>query len=235
MSVNVFSSLSFSRTRPGVISSNPSLGNVPTRSPHCAIGVFGNLSRTLERLLTIAIAATIFTVLPAGDSKAELTQPGIQIPSVNAASFDRKESVLDRFRTLSGKKTQMELEALFTRWDPVFSQNPAILLSDGTTVARITLRLQGRGGDPPTFSITGGHCLSAKMSDSGAWILEILPTRGSLATSLTVAFSGQMTEYPLTVAPPMNLFEPRNADAAVFDYVTIANCLVSLTTAPEQK
>ena len=199
-----------------------------------AIRLFGNLSRALERLLTITIAA-IFTVLPAGDSNAEMTQPGIQFPSVNTASFDRKESVLDRFRAFSGKKTEMALEGLFTRWDPVFSQNPAILLSDGTTVARITLRLQGRGGDPPIFTITGGHCVSAKMSDSGEWILEILPTRGSLATSLTVAFSGQMTEYPLTVAPPMNLFEPQNADAAVFDYVTIANCLASLVTVPEQK
>jgi len=211
---------------------SPSPGNVPTGSPHFAIGIFGNLSRALERLLTITITATIFTVLPVCDSTAEMTQSGIQIPSV---SFDRKESVLDRFRAFSGKKTQLALEGLFTRWDPVFSQNPAILLSDGTTVARITLRLQSRGGDPPFFSVTGGHCLSAKMSDSGVWILEILPTRGSLATSLTVAFSGQMTEYPLTVAPPLNLFEPRCADAAVIDYVTIANCLAPLVTVPEQE
>jgi len=214
---------------------SPCPGNVPTRWPLSAIGIFGNLSSALERLLTITIAAAIFMVLPVCDSNAEMTQPGIQNPTVNTASFDRKESVLDRFRAFSGKKTELALEGLFTRWDPVFSQNPAILLSDGTTVARITLRLQGRGGDPPNFSITGGHCVSAKMSDSGVWLLEILPTRGSLATSLTVSFSGQMTEYPLTVAPPLNLFEPQNADAAVIDYVTIANCLASPLTVPEQK
>jgi hypothetical protein len=33
----------------------------------------------------------------------------------------------------------------------------------------------------------------------------------------------------------MNLFDPRTADAAVIDYVTIANCQASLATAPEQK
>jgi hypothetical protein len=50
-----------------------------------------------------------------------------------------------------------------------------------------------------------------------------------------VAFSGQMTEYPLTVAPPMDLFEPRNADRAVFDYVKTANHLATSGMNPERK
>jgi hypothetical protein len=127
------------------------------------------------------------------------------------------------------------LEALFMRWDTVFRQEPAVILSDGKTVARITLRLQGRAGDPPNFSLHDGHCISAKMTDAGIWILEILPHRGSISTSLTVAFAGQMTEYPLTVAPPMDLFDPRNADTSVIDYVTTANHLASSGTSPVGK
>ena len=220
--------LSFRRTRPKTLPGSPTPGCSPNYSHPTVIEIFGNHSRALRRLLTTIIAVTIFVVLPIRNSKAEMPLPGMQMPTVRtAATFDRKESVLDRFRAFSGKKTQTALEGLFTRWDPVFSQNPAVLLSDGVAVASITLRLQGRAGEPPNFSITGGHCVSAKMTDTGIWILEILPNRGSLSTSVTVAFSGQMTEYPLTVAPPMALFEPRNADAAVIDYVTTANHLAT--------
>ncbi|MHC1697061.1 MAG: hypothetical protein AB9919_03140 [Geobacteraceae bacterium] len=191
--------------------------------------------RAVGRLLTLSCAVSLFLLLPIATSQAEMNLPGNQVPGARIASFDRKESVLDRIRAFSGKKTPAALEGLFTRWDPVFSQNPAVLLSDGTTVARITLRVQGSAGDPPNFSVTGGHFVSAKMTDTGSWILEILPNRASLSTSLTVAFSGQMTEYPLTVAPPLDLFDARTADAATIDYVTTANHLAAPVAVPERK
>jgi len=178
---------------------------------------------------------SLFLLLSIGNCRAETDLPGNQLPSARTASFDRKESVLDRIRAFSGAKTQTALEGLFTRWDPVFSQNPAVLLSDGKTVANITLRLQGRAADPPVFSVTGGHFVSAKMTDTGNWILEILPNRGSFSTSLTVVFSGQMTEYPLTVAPPLDLFDSKTADTAVIDYVTAANRLAAPVTIPDRK
>jgi hypothetical protein len=231
MSAFFVSYLSFSRKRPETPPVSPSPG-----CSHLTVsGISRACSNALRRLLTTIIPAIIFVVLPTSDSKAEIPLPGLQVPTVRTASFDRKESVLDRFRAFSGKKNQTALEGLFTRWDPVFSQNPAVVLSDGIAVARITLRLQGRAGDPPNFSITGGHCVSATMTDTGIWILEILPNRGTLSTSVTVAFSGQMTEYPLTVAPPLDIFEPRNADTAVIDYVTTANQLATSGVNQERK
>lgn len=188
-------------------------------------GALGKLFRPVRRLFTLSCAVLLFLLLSPGNSQAEMGLPGNQAPSARVPSFDRKESVLERIRAFSEKKTQAALAGLFTRWDPVFSQTPAVLLSDGKTVARITLRVQGRAGDPPNFSVTGGHFVSAKMTDTGNWVLEILPNRGSLATSLTVAFPGQMTEYPLTVAPPLDLFDRQTADSAVIDYVTTANQL----------
>jgi len=215
-------------------------GNLPARTPaNCLhlfiLNIIARLSRALRLPLTITSAVSLILLLPLDDCKAQTDLPGIQVPTARTASFDRKESVLDRIRALTGEKTPAALEGLFTRWDPVFSQNPAVLLSDGTTVARITLRVQGRAGDPPNFSVSGGHVVSAKMNDTGIWTLEILPNRGSLSTSLTVAFSGQMTEYPLTVAPPLDLFDARTADAAVIDYVTTANRLAAPVTVPERK
>jgi hypothetical protein len=227
MPVYLLKCQSFSRTRTKKTPSSPIPRISPIGSLHAVRGKSGYFFRALGLLLTITITVTIFVVLPISDCNAEMNLPGMQFPAGRTASFDRKESVLDRFRAFTGKKTKTALEGLFTRWDPVFRQDPAVLLSDGKAVARITLRLQGRAGDPPVFSLSGGHCVSAKMTDTGNWILEILPKRGSLATSLTVAFSGQMTEYPLTVAPPMDLFEPGNADRAVFDYVRTANHLAT--------
>ena len=203
--------------------------------PPFASRTIGKLFRTTGRLLTLSCAVSLFLLLPIGNSQAETDLPDNQFPGTRTASFDRKESVLDRIRAFSGRKTQAALEGLFTRWDPVFSQNPAVLLSDGKTVANITLRLQGRAGDPPVFSVTGGHFVSAKMTDTGNWILEILPNRGTISTSLTVVFSGQMTEYPLIVAPPLDLFDSRTADTAVIDYVTTANHLAAPVTVQERK
>jgi len=235
MSRYILSALSFSMAQP-----EKGPGGPPSHALSNCLRPFtsraiGKLFRTAGPLLTLSCAVSLFLLLPTGISQAETDIPGNQLPSTRTASFDRKESVLDRIRAFSGKKTQAALEGLFTRWDPVFSQNPAVLLSDGTTVANITLRVQGRAGDPPVFSVTGGHFVSAKMTDPGNWILEILPNRGSLSTSLTVAFSGQMTEYPLTVAPPLDLFDSHTADAAVIDYVTTANHLAAPVTVPERK
>jgi len=197
--------------------------------------VIGKLFRSAGRLLILSCAVSLFLLPPIGSSQAETDLPGNQFPGARTASFDRKESVLDRIRAFTGKKTPAALEGLFTRWDPVFNQNPAVLLSDGTTVANITLRVQGSADEPPVFSVTGGHFVSAKRTDPGMWILEILPNRGSLSTSLTVSLSGQMTEYPLTVAPPLELFDSRTADTAVIDYVTTANRLAAPVSGPERK
>lgn len=235
MSRYILSTLSFSMAQ-----SEKGPGSSPSDAPSTSMRPFtsraiGKLFRTAGRLLTLSCAVSFLLLLPIGNSQAETDLPDNQLPSARTASFDRKESVLDRIRAFSGKKTQAALEGLFTRWDPVFSQSPAVLLSDGTTVANITLRVQGRASDPPLFSVTGGHFVSAKMTDTGNWILEILPNRGSLSTSLTVSLSGQMTEYPLTVAPPLELFDSKTADAAVIDYVTTANHLAAPVTVPERK
>lgn len=232
MSTNLLSSLWLPATRPERTQGRPSPDtSLKWLNPGNGI----KLSQSLGRLLLIPLAALIFVALPIGNAVAQIPLPGSQFPSARTPTFDRKESVLDRFRAFSGKKTPTALEGLFTRWDPVFSQNPAIVLSDGTTVAHITLRLQGRSGEPPNFSISGGHCVSAKMTEPGNWILDILPKRGSISTSLTVEFSGQMTEYPLTVAPPLDLFDSKTADAAVRDYVTTANHLAAPSMVPDRK
>jgi hypothetical protein len=186
-------------------------------------------------LIITSIVVIIFLLVPFHDGTAEMNQPVTQPPTVETASFERRESVLERFRNYSGEKTRAALESLFMRQDPAFLQDPAVILSDGVAVAGITLQLSVREGESPKFAVSGGQCIAARMTGRGVWILEILPNRGSLATSITVLSEGKMVEYPLTVAPPLHLFDPRNAQAAVIDYVATANTLASPRAASERK
>lgn len=178
-------------------------------------------------LSTVTVAITIFTLLPSADVNGQMTQPAIASPTAESANFIRKETVLDRMRAYKGEKTREAVSALFIQTDPSFSQEPSVLLSNGTATARVTLRVPPRKGELPKFSLSGGHCLSALMSDNGAWILEIRPNAGSLATSVTVLSGGTMVEYPLTVAPPLNLLDPQKAEVIEIEYAVIANELAA--------
>ncbi len=148
-------------------------------------------------------------------------------PVPQASVFDRRESVLDRVKAFKGQKTRETLAGLFAQSDPAFRQDPSVILSDGTATARITLRVVSRKDDLPKFSVTGGHCVNAGMTENGTWILEILPNRGAFATSVTVLSGGSMIEYPLTVAPPLNLLDPRKSDIAEIEYAVTANDLAA--------
>jgi hypothetical protein len=44
-----------------------------------------------------------------------------------------------------------------------------------------------------------------------------------------------MVEYPLTVAPPLNLFDAKKAESALVEYVETANELASGRAAPGRK
>lgn len=222
----------FFRTRPAHERYHPlhrTSSSLQNLSGNCTSG---KLFARLGRLGIIAGGVIIFASLSLSAAGAQMNQPGMQFSSGPTARFDRKESVLDRFRAHSEIKTQVARDGLFMRGESVFRQEPTVILSDGSSQAHITLRLPARTGEPPIFSVSKGHCVSANMTDRGVWILVILPTRGTLKTSVTVDFAGSMTEYPLSVAPPLHLFDRQNADAAVIDYVTTANQLATSRTNP---
>jgi hypothetical protein len=222
----------FFRTHPADEHHPPRHRTSPSLRNLSGNGTSGKLFARLRLLGIIAFGVTIFVSLSLSAASAQMNQPGMQFPPGQTAQFDRKESVLDRFRAHSAKKTQAARDGLFMRWDAVFHQEPAVILSDGSSLAHITLRLPARTGELPIFSVSKGHCISARMTDSGVWVLVILPTHGTLATSVTVHYAGSMTEYPLSVAPPLHLFDRQKADAAVIDYVTTANQLATSRTIP---
>jgi hypothetical protein len=141
-------------------------------------------------------------------------------------AYSRRPSVLDAFRNYSGERTPAVLAGLFERNDDMFRQEPPLLLSDGTSALRLTVRA-GKPSEPaPQFYIAGGTCAGLNYNDDGVWELEIVPERGSLVAAVTVLTGSEMIEYPLAVAPPQELFEAGRAGAGEVEYVVVANRLV---------
>lgn len=198
-------------------------------------GGSGLNSRFRVRLLATAAWLAIIIVLPSVDCPAQTDQQTIPPAATGSVGFVRIESVLDRMREFKGEKTREALSALFVRMDSAFSQEPSILLADGSATARVTLRVPYRKGEAPTFSISGGRCVTARATDNNIWILDIMPARGSMSTSVTVLSGGSMTEYPLTVAPPLNLLDPRSADLVEIEYAVLANELAAAHATSGQK
>ncbi len=174
---------------------------------------------------TLFVVST-FSILSISAVAAGSPTPGLPPNGMNG-SFNRQESVLERFRSHTGKKDTTSLKQLFRHFDPAFTQTPEIVLSDGVAKAKVTIHLPGQGDHLPSFMVDGGRCSAVKENGNSEWVLDVVPTRGSTATSVTVLQGGNMTEYPLVVAPPLYLFSAVHTDTALVDFVTIANELVT--------
>jgi hypothetical protein len=154
--------------------------------------------------------------------------PDAHPPQSGALSYHRLKGVLDRFRDFTGELTSAAIERLFAQvGDGEFQQEPAVLISDGSSEMRLTIRPTGEGGEIRCFIIKGGHSDGLqKGSAAGEWILHLVPEKGALATTVTVQGSREAVEYPLTVAPPVALFlagTDKDGPPYVREYVTIAN------------
>lgn len=197
----------------------------------------GNVVKRLSlRLLLVVVIAGIFSFLPApvGAEDPPQSAKAVSAAVQPQASFTRLESVLERFRSYKGEKNRITLGNLFRRSDAEFTQDPAVLLSDGTAQARVTVRVSAQGDQAPSFMVSGGKCVGVEITDN-TWLFDIVPDRGSSATSVTILTEKSMVEYPLTVAPPLNLFDAKKAESALVEYVETANELASGRAAPGRK
>ncbi|HBG08301.1 MAG: hypothetical protein A2075_11655 [Geobacteraceae bacterium GWC2_58_44] len=160
--------------------------------------------------------------VPEALSAKAIEAPGRE-PRSRSISFSRRKSVLELFRAHAGERSAAALGRLFQRSDDIFVQEPPVLLSDGSAALRLTIRTSSE--ESPQFAIFEGNCTGLKVGDDGAWILEIVPARGSLAATVTVLSGGEMIEFPLAVAPPLELFDEALAGAGEAEYVASANRL----------
>ena len=155
--------------------------------------------------------------------------PADRLPSKSdSPPFRRLDGVLDRFRAYDGALTPAAIERLFARvGDGELEQEPAVLIADGATAMRVTIRPVNPGDEIRCFIVRGGHSTGLEKGKSaGEWVLHLVPERGSITTSVTVLGSREAVEYPLTVAPPLvqqGAEKDANEPRYVTTYVKIAN------------
>jgi exosortase/archaeosortase family protein len=212
---------------PTVVISNPTdeqLSALPSRRPVPKPKVAGSPagSPSVQPAATVVAASPGATVL-----SANAVRTPVLARSERATTYIRRRSVLELVREHSGERNPVVLARFFERADDIFLQEPPVLLSDGVAALRLAVRLGDRSEKAPRFFISGGSCKGLKVGDYGAWLLEIVPEQGSLATSVTVLSNGEMVEFPLAVAPPLELFDQAGAEAGDLEYVETANWLVS--------
>ncbi|GFO56179.1 hypothetical protein GMSM_31860 [Geomonas sp. Red276] len=131
-------------------------------------------------------------------------------------------SVLERFRLFTGDKTPQNLMALFRPENSTtFAQTPPVAIADGKST--VILTITGVPGDrAPNFSFTSAHYVALDRTGDGEWEIEVRPDQGTVGASVTMLHGGVVQEFPLTVAPRVDLptakkgTAPSEADFALF-------------------
>lgn len=127
------------------------------------------------------------------------------------SSWERDQSVLQRFREFRGKKGLRELAALFDRGDRGrIVQEPAIALSDGKTPVNIELKLEPEGDYAPNFALSDAKFLSLHRHGEKSWVMTIVPNKGAWDVRLLLRAGKDKIEFPLVVAPPVKILDHLN-------------------------
>ncbi|WP_298432873.1 cohesin domain-containing protein [Geobacter sp.] len=114
------------------------------------------------------------------------------------------KGVIDRFRDFKGEKTPENLKALFA--EKVVGniiQAPPIALSDGKKTVTLKVDL-GESGAAPNFALRGAT-LKSLGKDGSKWVVVVLPEARRTDAVLIIVAGERMIEYPLTVAPPVDV------------------------------
>lgn len=115
------------------------------------------------------------------------------------------KSILDRFKEYEGERTAVAFLAMFERQDAgEFRQEPAIGLADGESVVKLVMNLDA-AAEAPNFVLHGARLISLKKGERYSWVITALPDKGSYQASVTALNNGAMIEFPLTVAPPVDV------------------------------
>jgi hypothetical protein len=114
-------------------------------------------------------------------------------------------SVLDRFQSFKGERTEAALCQLFDP-DPAapFHQTPAVAMADGRTAVTVTFNLAFPGQDVNIMVLTNTRLLSFNyVNDGTSAEMIVMPDEGSYRCSLMANTGDRIFDLPLTIAPPL--------------------------------
>ena len=110
-----------------------------------------------------------------------------------------------------------------------FRQEPAVMIADGMAEAQVAVSSARMGEAINCFFIRGGQVTSVRKGEAGEWLMTIVPRQGALEVTVTVQTEQHVIEYPLTVAPPLGLFDATSAGPGMAEFVKTANRLARST------
>lgn len=122
---------------------------------------------------------------------------------VAKSKFVIQRSVLDKFREFNGQKTPAALTGLFNETgSKQYRQEPDVALSNGDTI-RLFIVFTENFDRAPNFAMHGARLIKLHTENS-EWVLDVLPEKGTIKSSVTLMLPDYEVEIPLTVAPPMD-------------------------------
>jgi hypothetical protein len=125
-------------------------------------------------------------------------------PPAKAVKLPEYRSVLSRFRDFKGEKTPEALKLLVTgASQPGLRQEPAVVLSDGKAAVKVYIEFPGETKKSPNFALNGAKLVSLT-HDGLTWTVEAVPNAKTFDASVTVLYDDNVSEVPLTVAPPLD-------------------------------
>jgi hypothetical protein len=148
----------------------------------------------LQKQTTGAVEKEIAT--PTGETAPQ--------PATQEKSALLNKSVLERFREYQGEQSPKNLIALFKSAIAGNRQEPTFALSDGKTIVKVFVDLPETGKAAPNFALIDAKLVSLKKSSDSAWVVEVLPNKGTFDAAVIVLEDGKTVKLPLTVAPPLS-------------------------------
>lgn len=133
-----------------------------------------------------------------------------------------QKSVLERFHDYLGERTVKAFVALFEQESLFgFRQVPSVVLSDDKATVKIAFIFFSGNKTAPEVTLQGAKLISLQKDrdNTNTWIVEAKPVRGVHAASLTVLQDAGRMEFPLTVAPRINLDLAKSGKVTDNDFV----------------
>jgi hypothetical protein len=192
----------------------------------------GDLQQKTDTLHVTPAAPLAYTGESAPAAIAEQSQssgkPVAEVKAEETPQYVVYKGISDRFKQYAGSRELPVMAALFDKKIAEnISQEPAILVNNGQSLALVTVDIPARIKSSPNFAVNGGTMVSFRQDKQikGRWIVEILPEAQSNKIALTIISGAEEFEFPLTAVPTVKsalTFDERGWDTFIAEVGTKA-------------
>jgi hypothetical protein len=144
----------------------------------------------------------------AGEGADSGSAAAAQAPPEEKGRGDRPETrqgsagVLQLFERFSGAPGLEAFSRLFALGRaPGLHQEPAVAISDGSSLVRLNLKAVAQGDRAPNFALTGAELVGLEKGPGGSWSVTVLVQAGVHEASLLLTGANGTLSYPLVVVP----------------------------------